>query len=234
MKQLIIFIIIASITICDCADAVWNELHDAIYKKDEDSVAQILRKRRHESELSELLNEQSDNGRTPLHLAVIAGVRAILLKILQYKPDQYICDKWGFLPIHYTAMQQDIEACELLVANGSDMHSVTMKGETTLIIALFSQKPLAALYFLARGVNVHAIPTNKLTAMYWANEYLYFNIVRLLIAQGASTKVKNRELPIPDFCKKNPIVRPIPEHAICKVICSGQSVIIKIPKACWY
>ncbi len=233
MKQLCVFYFFMCMIINCSAIAIWNELHDAVYDEDEEAVVQILSKKRTENQWWLLLNGQSKDGKTPLHYAVISGVKSILKKLLEHKPNNYVYDHNGLLPIHYAASQEDIEACDLLLRNGASIYDLTSIGETPLVISLFCKKKHAAFFFIGRGSNVNIIPQNGLTAIYWANLCGYYDIVRVLLAKGASTKVNGKELDIPPCCAENPIVRPVAQCALKRVTCTGDKVIIKIPRICF-
>lgn len=91
-----------------------------------------------ESVVGQLIGEGADimvvdiYGRTPLHLAAMAGRETIIESLLGNGADIAARDNHGWTPLHWAALSRRPRAIEILLENGADAKIRTLDGRTIL------------------------------------------------------------------------------------------------------
>jgi ankyrin repeat protein len=83
-------------------------------------------------------NVRDDDGRTPLHSAVLGGSVGLLGLLLEAKAQVNAHDEQGFTPLHFAAQEYEPEIARILVARGADVNAQDQDGSSVLWRAVFS------------------------------------------------------------------------------------------------
>jgi ankyrin repeat protein len=98
---------------------------------------------------------RDDDGRTPLHSAVLGGAVGLAGLLLEAGADPNARDQDGFTPLHFAAQEHLPEMARLLVARGADVNARDEDGGSVLWRAVFSAagRPEIAQLLLASGAR---------------------------------------------------------------------------------
>lgn len=83
-------------------------------------------------------NVRDDDGRTPLHSAVLGASVGLLGLLLEAKAQINVHDEQGFTPLHFAAQEYLPEIARILVARGADVNAQDQDGSSVLWRAVFS------------------------------------------------------------------------------------------------
>ncbi|KAJ1490668.1 ankyrin repeat-containing domain protein [Baffinella frigidus] len=75
-------------------------------------------------------------GRTPLHLAVLASREPAVLVLLELGANADVADRWGFSPLHIAAEQGKVRCAERLLDGGAGGTVHDNKGRTPWTVAM--------------------------------------------------------------------------------------------------
>ncbi len=85
-------------------------------------------------------NVRDDDGRTPLHSAVLGASVGLLGLLLESKAQVNVHDEQGFTPLHFAAQEYLPEIARILVARGADVNAQDQDGSSVLWRAVFSAR----------------------------------------------------------------------------------------------
>jgi cytohesin len=83
-------------------------------------------------------NVRDEDGRTPLHQAVLGNSLAIILLLLEAKANVNAADKNAWTPLHFAAQEYLPDLARMLLAAGADPNARDDEGGTVLWRAVFS------------------------------------------------------------------------------------------------
>ena len=86
-----------------------------------------------------------------------------------------------------------VDTARFLISRGADLYVNTKDGYTTLIYALYMERPDVAEFFLSNGVPVNAYDKYGAGALYVASKKGYVNIVEMLLSNNAEVDHKTSE-----------------------------------------
>ncbi|XP_012277157.1 transient receptor potential channel pyrexia [Orussus abietinus] len=119
---------------------------NANLKNHRGQTALHLAARAHSLECVELLlrqgradaNEEDNDGRTPLHLALGRSLLAYDVSdfLITWKANVNKADKYGYTPLHVAALNELSQCVDILIQHGADLSSKTKGGTTALSIIL--------------------------------------------------------------------------------------------------
>lgn len=110
-----------------------NQLVYAI-KSEDISLVEVILDTYSESNFDVL----DDEGKAPIHYAVLSGIEEIVKKILEKKVNISLTDKQGNNALHLALLTEKIHLsiCELLVKSGIDINAKNNEGKTPLDLAV--------------------------------------------------------------------------------------------------
>jgi hypothetical protein len=112
-------------------------------------------------------------------------------KLLKEGADVNAKDRFGFTPLHYTALNGHIEIVKLLIERGADVNAKTNGGWTPLrFAAIYGHIEIVKL-LIERGADVNAKDKDGRTPLHSAAFYGHVEVVRLLLEHGADPNIKN-------------------------------------------
>lgn len=85
---------------------------------------------------SSVINAYSDDKRTPLHYAVIAGAYEIVYMLLSYGADYNLIDIHGRTSLHYAVATNNLDMVKELVGLGGDKNIKDNEGNTPYLLAV--------------------------------------------------------------------------------------------------
>ncbi|MBN2312163.1 MAG: ankyrin repeat domain-containing protein [Candidatus Hydrogenedentes bacterium] len=144
------------------------------------------------------LEALNDNGKTPLHLAVLEEADAVAEVLLEYGADVNARSKpEGMTPLYIDLSsfdpndKYDTGLLELLLARGADVNIANADGVTPLHRAATNGMPEACKLLLARGANVNARDKDGRTPVTCCavNDKRAAETVDLLLAHGADVTI---------------------------------------------
>jgi ankyrin repeat protein len=102
------------------------------------------------------VNQIDENGRTPIHEAVISGSEAAVRSLILYGAQVSVPDCEGRTPLMYAAEGQNSEIAEILITAGANPNTSSQKGESPLHVAAKNTKgdPRILRTLLRAGANI--------------------------------------------------------------------------------
>lgn len=142
-----------------------------------------------------VLDEQDEDGRTPLHLAALNGDVETIKVLMKNGADIDIQDKYdGNTALHFAANSACAEAVKTLVENGADVNIQDKYGKTALI--LFASKyhdNRETINVLTRnGANVNTQDEEGKTALHYAARNGNERTVKALVESGAYVDTQDK------------------------------------------
>ncbi|GFW06130.1 hypothetical protein TNCV_4479211 [Trichonephila clavipes] len=119
-----------------------------------------------------LLNLPDEDGFTPLHLAIIAGNKAVARVLLKHGADPDRMDKERHSTVHWAAVCGDIESLELLLNHGANPSSPDILGAYPI-------------HYAAQMCGAHSLNGK--------DPETGLNILKKLVQRGASIQCRDRD-----------------------------------------
>jgi ankyrin repeat protein len=138
-------LLIALAALSCASPAFCDPINDAARTGDVAEVTRLLT-----SEPRLVFSRDKLDGRTPLHWAAIKGHKDIAELLLANKADvdaktNGFGTAGGDTPLHFAALGGHKDVAELLLDHGADVNAKNSKGQTPLLIVLFSHRDVAKL-----------------------------------------------------------------------------------------
>lgn len=156
-------------------------LHQAVFNEQAVIVKEIL-----QSSKGDVV-AQNDNGETPLVLSARKNNLQISEMLLGAGANPLDCDENGNAPVHFAASFANKFLMLALIAKDADLSAKNINGQTPLIIAAINgANEVVAQLLATEKCDVNAADNIGHTAVYYASERGYTEIVENLIMAGAS------------------------------------------------
>jgi ankyrin repeat protein len=175
------------------------------------------------------INQEYENGRTALNIAVYNGYPKVVKKLLELGADIDKVDKDGFSAIMVASSNQNARLMSILAQAGCDVNKVDNNKVTTLHLACAKNDGNMVNLLLKKNADVNVVDNNGLTPLHLACLNGNLNIVNLLMNAGANPELKDnfgqtalslvKESKYEEiFCaiNKKPQARAMEFHDICK------------------
>ncbi len=137
------------------------------------------------------VNQQDNNGNTPLHKAARRGRHAIVETLIANKADvnkQNIC---GETPLHKAARHGKLKAVKILIAHGADVNRQHNGGWTPLHEAAYNGKLRVVQTLIAHNSDVDACACNCGTPLREAAGQGHLKVVKTLIVHNANVNKRD-------------------------------------------
>ena len=122
---------------------------------------------------------------------MVVEERLTLEGIKECKADVNNPTSGGSFPLHFAALNGDLEAVELLLDFGASIDARNKYGETALHWACrFGSLPVVT-YLLEVGADITICDSDMNSVLHWAAEYDHPELVRYLIVQNVNQAIKN-------------------------------------------
>ena len=176
---------------CSCAGNVNNHsLITAVARRDIKMMELLLKSGAEANTTSNTIHGYTEQGRTPLIIAVIKGngYERLVELLLHTGADVNITDPYGFTALMAAAQTTEDDSYYLkrLVRLGADVNAVDRRGETALMCACSGDNPNKVKALLETGADVNMARKDGRTALINASFAGHLSIVNLLIKFGTS------------------------------------------------
>lgn len=105
-----------------------NVIHSIVYSGDAARLGSFLN--------TSNINHQSNDGTTPLLLAIGLGNDEMALALIKEGPDIHLCDCEGNSPLHLASFFGQLDVVKILVEGGANLEGKTTKGNKPLALAV--------------------------------------------------------------------------------------------------
>lgn len=178
-------------------------LHKTCAKGDESLVRSML------SQSTKELEEQDDEWRTPLQLAICknkVGVVRVLLEFGANVEARNVMWAGSQRPIILAVLNGNEELVRLLVESGAEIEEVGTKGQTPVGLAAREGFDRIVSYLISKGAKINTKDAyGKHTPLWWAAQGGHLNTVAVLMQHGASAGgTDNRGRSIFDHTRRFP------------------------------
>jgi ankyrin repeat protein len=151
-----------------------NALHDAVESGTFNDVTRAFSPK--------LLNQQTSNGSTPLHLAVAKNRWWAVIQLIHRKANPNIQDMWGDTPLHIASKKSDLTNLLTLLNAKADVTLKNKRGETAFHIAvIMGHVGVVEEFFSKKMVDVNEPNTEGWTPLHMAARGGRVEIMKLLI-----------------------------------------------------
>lgn len=135
----------------------------------------------------------SDDGTTPLHIAVYRDDVALVKKLIADGADVRAINVYGSTPMAEAAVTGNVEVIKALLKAGADVESPGADGQTALMVVARSGNVEAARVLIKAGAKVNARETwREQTALMWAAAESQPDMVKELIRRGAELDARSQ------------------------------------------
>lgn len=165
-------------------------LHHAVEQGDNETVKQLVSSK---PSLLECLNE---DGKAPIHIAVAAENKSMILLLLELGAGINLADNYKDTALHLAVQQGDLGFVKFLVENGAKVQLANTVGETPLHLAVKSDKYDIAEFLIQNKASVDECGTWSYfcatgTPLHLAASKNNSSIVNLLLKHGANPNDRN-------------------------------------------
>lgn len=126
-------------------------------------------------------------GKTLLHRASQEASVHVVKYLLEQGSSIYAEDNFGaWRPVHYAAMNKDVEVIKLLVSVGADTNARTWQRVLPIHIAASHSSLEVVKFLIEKGEDVNVQDGGKLTPVHHAADNKDANVIKYLIAKGGN------------------------------------------------
>ncbi|XP_005161162.1 histone-lysine N-methyltransferase EHMT1 isoform X10 [Danio rerio] len=137
---------------------------------------------------------ESQNKRTPLHVAAEAGHQDVCHMLVQAGANLDMCDEDQRTPLMEACENNHLETVRYLLRAGAIVSHKDVEGSTCLHLAAKNGHFSIVQHLLSAGlVDINCQDDGGWTAMIWATEYKHVDQVKLLLSKGADINIRDKE-----------------------------------------
>uniref|UniRef100_A0A671NX70 Histone-lysine N-methyltransferase EHMT1-like n=1 Tax=Sinocyclocheilus anshuiensis TaxID=1608454 RepID=A0A671NX70_9TELE len=137
---------------------------------------------------------ESQNKRTPLHVAAEAGHQEICHMLVQAGANLDMCDEDQRTPLMEACENDNLDTVRYLLRAGAIVSHKDVEGSTCLHLAAKTGHFGIVQHLLSTGiVDINCQDDGGWTAMIWATEYKHVDQVKLLLSKGADINIRDKE-----------------------------------------
>jgi ankyrin repeat protein len=137
------------------------------------------------------VNAAQGDGTTALHWAAYQLDADLVRELLSHGAKADTQNRYGASPLSEAVKGGHFEIVEILLAAGANAKAVNIDGETVLMLAARTGKADVAKRLIDAGADVNAVEAwRQQTALMWAAEGAFPEVVDLLIAHGADVRAR--------------------------------------------
>jgi ankyrin repeat protein len=137
------------------------------------------------------VNAAQGDGTTALHWAAYRLDADLVRELLSHGAKTDTQNRYGASPLSEAVKGGNAEIVEMLLAAGANAKAVNIDGETVLMLAARTGKADVARKLIDAGADVNAVEAwRQQTALMWAAEGAFPELVDLLIAHGADVHAR--------------------------------------------
>jgi ankyrin repeat protein len=136
-----------------------------------------------------------DNGKRPLHIAVLNDKTNLLQSLIEHGADVNATDFRSNAPLHFAASGNRFEAVKMLLAAKADVNARDKEGNAPLHLAASQGYEKIISLLLDSGASVDATNYNLGTPLYFAVSSRRSEAVRILLAHKADLNLNSRLRP---------------------------------------
>ncbi|XP_026052238.1 histone-lysine N-methyltransferase EHMT1-like isoform X3 [Carassius auratus] len=131
---------------------------------------------------------ESQNKRTPLHVAAEAGHQEVCHMLVQAGANLDMCDEDQRTPLMEACENDNLDTVRYLLRAGAIVSNKDVEGSTCLHLAAKTGHFSIVQHLLSTGID-----DGGWTAMIWATEYKHVDQVKLLLSKGADINIRDKE-----------------------------------------
>ncbi|CAH0549633.1 unnamed protein product [Brassicogethes aeneus] len=140
------------------------------------------------------IDSMDAEGRTVLSVAAAQGCVEVVRQLLDRGLDELHRDNSGWTPLHYAAFEGHHDVCEALLEAGARIDETDNEGKAPLALAAQGGHTVLVNMFIDKyGAPVNQRPHDGKTALRLAALEGHYDIVQILIANGADADVKDAD-----------------------------------------
>ncbi|XP_016346745.1 histone-lysine N-methyltransferase EHMT1-like isoform X6 [Sinocyclocheilus anshuiensis] len=137
---------------------------------------------------------ESQNKRTPLHVAAEAGHQEVCHMLVQAGANLDMCDEDQRTPLMEACENNHLDTVRYLLRAGAIVSHKDVEGSTCLHLAAKTGHFGIVQHLLSTGlVDINCQDDGGWTAMIWATEYKHVDQVKLLLSKGADINIRDKE-----------------------------------------
>ena len=170
--------IVAALLVVGCGPSV--DIHQAAHDGDIQAVKQYLN-------ASGDVNAKGEDGRTPLHVAVIGRQKKIVKLLLAEGADVNAKNRVELTPLYHAAIYGHTEVAEFLIAKGANVNAKDKNGSTPLHLATAGDRKGIVELFIAKSADVNAKNKGGRTPLDSAIAFKHTETADLLRKHGGKT-----------------------------------------------
>uniref|UniRef100_A0A8C1MVX6 Euchromatic histone-lysine N-methyltransferase 1b n=2 Tax=Cyprinus carpio TaxID=7962 RepID=A0A8C1MVX6_CYPCA len=136
---------------------------------------------------------ESQNKRTPLHVAAEAGHQEVCHMLVQAGANLDMCDEDQRTPLMEACENNHLDTVRYLLRAGAIVSHKDVEGSTCLHLAAKTGHFGIVQHLLSTGlVDINCQDDGGWTAMIWATEYKHVDQVKLLLSKGADINIRDK------------------------------------------
>ncbi len=138
----------------------------------------------------ETINSGDRYGMTPLHIAVLANQRDLVVYLLDQGASVTTCDNRGWMALHHAAEKGYVDIAEILIRHDANVNAANTMQWTPMHLAALRGHQLLVAFLITKGADVFALNNRQNTPYNLAVEYGHLEVRDYLVANMG----KNRSL----------------------------------------
>uniref|UniRef100_A0A8C9VPM5 [histone H3]-lysine(9) N-methyltransferase n=1 Tax=Scleropages formosus TaxID=113540 RepID=A0A8C9VPM5_SCLFO len=137
---------------------------------------------------------ESQNKRTPLHVAAEAGHQEVCHMLVQAGANLDMCDEDQRTPLMDACENNHLETVRYLLRAGAIVNHKDVEGSTCLhLAAKIGHYDIVKHLLDTESIDINCQDDGGWTAMIWATEYKHVDEVKLLLSRGADINIRDKE-----------------------------------------
>ena len=182
-KKVILLILLIVLLFVMFAGA--DDIHEAVQQGDLSKTQNLIAKD------PSVLNSKTEDGRTPLHVAVMGGHKKLVEYLIREGANIDALDKEGRTPLLNAIILKKPNLAHMLIEMGADVKIKSKEGANAIIYAFFFGPEDLIEPILDSGQNVNERYEGGVTLMQGAAALGNKNALNILIARGADVNTKS-------------------------------------------